>query len=66
MRFSVSIPVMTAVLALSAATAHAEQITFVSQGGAYQEAQTKAILIRRPSCSASPSTRTAPPMRGRF
>ena len=44
MRFSVSIPVMTAALALSVATASAEQITFVSQGGAYQEAQTKAIL----------------------
>lgn len=32
------------VLALSAGAALAEQITFVSQGGAYQEAQTKAIL----------------------
>lgn len=31
-------------LALSAGAALAEQITFVSQGGAYQEAQTKAIL----------------------
>ncbi|MGO7107466.1 extracellular solute-binding protein, partial [Rhizobium johnstonii] len=30
--------------ALSAGLASAEQITFVSQGGAYQEAQTKAIL----------------------
>jgi putative spermidine/putrescine transport system substrate-binding protein len=36
--FSVSI------LSVSAGTASAEQITFVSQGGAYQEAQTKAIL----------------------
>jgi putative spermidine/putrescine transport system substrate-binding protein len=32
------------ILAVSAGTASAEQITFVSQGGAYQEAQTKAIL----------------------
>lgn len=32
------------VLALAAGAAQAEQITFVSQGGAYQEAQTKAIL----------------------
>ena len=31
-------------IALSAGFASAEQITFVSQGGAYQEAQTKAIL----------------------
>ncbi|MER9189704.1 polyamine ABC transporter substrate-binding protein [Mesorhizobium australicum] len=31
-------------VALSAGLATAEQITFVSQGGAYQEAQTKAIL----------------------
>jgi len=30
--------------ALMATTAFAEQITFISQGGAYQEAQTKAIL----------------------
>lgn len=32
------------IAALSAGGASAEQITFVSQGGAYQEAQTKAIL----------------------
>jgi putative spermidine/putrescine transport system substrate-binding protein len=32
------------VIAVSAGLASAEQITFVSQGGAYQEAQTKAIL----------------------
>ncbi len=31
-------------LATTAQVAHADQITFVSQGGAYQEAQTKAIL----------------------
>ncbi|MET3616184.1 putative spermidine/putrescine transport system substrate-binding protein [Rhizobium aquaticum] len=34
----------TSVAALSAGLASADQITFVSQGGAYQEAQTKAIL----------------------
>ena len=33
-----------AILSLSVASVSAEQITFVSQGGAYQEAQTKAIL----------------------
>lgn len=31
-------------LALSALAAHADEVVFVSQGGAYQEAQTKAIL----------------------
>ncbi|MDQ0347966.1 ABC transporter substrate-binding protein [Ancylobacter vacuolatus] len=44
MRVTLSIPAITAALLLSAAAASAEQITFVSQGGAYQEAQTKAIL----------------------
>lgn len=44
MRVTLSIPAMAAALLLSAAAASAEQITFVSQGGAYQEAQTKAIL----------------------
>ncbi len=34
----------TATLACSAGLAAADQVTFVSQGGAYQEAQTKAIL----------------------
>ncbi len=44
MRLKLSLSMMTAVLALSTVTASAEQITFVSQGGAYQEGQTKAIL----------------------
>ncbi|GLK71526.1 ABC transporter substrate-binding protein [Ancylobacter dichloromethanicus] len=44
MRVTLSISAMMATLLLSAAGASAEQITFVSQGGAYQEAQTKAIL----------------------
>lgn len=44
MRVTLSISMMTAALALSAVTASAQQITFVSQGGAYQEAQNKAIL----------------------
>lgn len=44
MRVTLSISAMTAALLLSGAAASAEQITFVSQGGAYQEAQTKAIL----------------------
>ena len=33
-----------ALLAVGSNVAHAEDITFVSQGGAYQEAQSKAIL----------------------
>ncbi|MPT24590.1 MAG: extracellular solute-binding protein, partial [Starkeya sp.] len=44
MRVTLSTPIIMAALLLSAAAASAEQITFVSQGGAYQEAQTKAIL----------------------
>ncbi|TCK31446.1 putative spermidine/putrescine transport system substrate-binding protein [Ancylobacter aquaticus] len=44
MRVTLSIPAIMAALLLPAAAASAEQITFVSQGGAYQEAQTKAIL----------------------
>ncbi|MGA1804708.1 ABC transporter substrate-binding protein [Rhizobium sp. HT1-10] len=43
LKFS-SITLSASILALSAGFAAAEQITFVSQGGAYQEAQTKAIL----------------------
>lgn len=38
------ITVLASAAAFAAGTARAEQITFVSQGGAYQEAQTKAIL----------------------
>ena len=43
----------------------AEQITFVSQGGAYQKAQTVAILDPAARSSASPSIRTAFPTPGR-
>lgn len=45
MRVTLSLAMITtSLVAFSAAAASAEQITFVSQGGAYQEAQTKAIL----------------------
>ncbi|WP_371348014.1 ABC transporter substrate-binding protein [Ancylobacter sp. IITR112] len=44
MRVTLSIPTIMAALLLPVAAASADQITFVSQGGAYQEAQTKAIL----------------------
>ncbi len=43
LKFS-TVMLSASVFALSAEIAAAEQITFVSQGGAYQEAQTKAIL----------------------
>lgn len=45
MRVTLSVAMITtSLVAFSAAQASAEQVTFVSQGGAYQEAQTKAIL----------------------
>ncbi|GAB3457248.1 ABC transporter substrate-binding protein [Insolitispirillum peregrinum] len=45
MRKPLSVAMLSASLAiLTVAAAQAEQVTFVSQGGAYQEAQTKAIL----------------------
>lgn len=44
MRMMFSIALIAAALVLPGAVSSAEQITFVSQGGAYQEAQTKAIL----------------------
>ncbi|MEO9337437.1 ABC transporter substrate-binding protein [Mesorhizobium sp. SB112] len=45
MRLKLSTAILSAsIVTLSAGLASAEQITFVSQGGAYQEAQTKAIL----------------------
>lgn len=45
MRLKLSTAILSAsIITLSAGLASAEQITFVSQGGAYQEAQTKAIL----------------------
>lgn len=45
MKYRFSMLVLSASAAVfSAGLASAEQVTFVSQGGAYQEAQTKAIL----------------------